>query len=58
MGFEGADAVVLTTEWHEYLELPWEELKSRMRTPVLIDGRSFLDRDKLTAAGYRLIAVP
>jgi UDPglucose 6-dehydrogenase len=57
-GFDGADAVVLTTEWHQYLELPWEGLREKMRTPVLIDGRSFLDREKMHDAGYRLIAVP
>lgn len=32
-----ADAVVLVTEWTEYLRLPWSSLKKRMRQPIVID---------------------
>ncbi len=56
--FDSADAVVLVTEWHEYLELDWEALLKRMRTPVVVDGRSFLDHPDLTNAGYRILSVP
>ncbi len=49
---DGADAVVLVTEWPEFAELDWAEVKQRMRTPVVIDGRNFLDRDALRAAGF------
>lgn len=56
--FEGADAVVLVTEWQQYLDLDWEALKAAMRTPVLVDGRSFLERERMVDAGYRLLAVP
>jgi UDPglucose 6-dehydrogenase len=50
---DGADAVVLVTEWPEFAELDWAgEVKSRLRTPLVIDGRNFLDREALVAAGY------
>ena len=49
---DGADAVVLVTEWPEFAELDWGEVKRRMRTPIVIDGRNFLDRDGLRAAGF------
>jgi UDPglucose 6-dehydrogenase len=49
---DGADAVVLVTEWPEFAELDWNEVKRRMRTPVVIDGRNFLDREALRAAGF------
>jgi UDPglucose 6-dehydrogenase len=49
---DGADAVVLVTEWPEFAELDWEEVRARMRTPVVIDGRNFLDREALRAAGF------
>jgi UDPglucose 6-dehydrogenase len=49
---DGADAVVLVTEWPEFAELDWGEVKGRMRTPIVIDGRNFLDRDGLRAAGF------
>jgi UDPglucose 6-dehydrogenase len=50
---DGADAVVLVTEWPEFRELDWAgEVKSRMRVPLVVDGRNFLDRDELVAAGF------
>jgi UDPglucose 6-dehydrogenase len=54
---EGADAVVLVTEWPEYKRLPWDAMIKRMRTPLLIDGRNSLDRQVLAAAGYRYIGM-
>ena len=50
---DGADAVVLVTEWPEFKELDWAgEVKRRLRTPLVIDGRNFLDREALVAAGF------
>jgi UDPglucose 6-dehydrogenase len=50
---DGADAVVLVTEWPEFGELDWTgEVKARMRVPLVVDGRNFLDRDKLREAGF------
>jgi UDPglucose 6-dehydrogenase len=50
---DGADAVVLVTEWPEFRELNWAgEVKHRMRTPLVVDGRNFLDRDALRKAGF------
>jgi UDPglucose 6-dehydrogenase len=49
----GADGAVLVTEWPEFAELDWEnDVKKLMKKPLLVDGRNFLDRDKLTAAGF------
>jgi UDPglucose 6-dehydrogenase len=50
---DGADAVVLVTEWPEFGELDWTgEVKRRMRVPLVVDGRNFLDRDALVEAGF------
>jgi UDPglucose 6-dehydrogenase len=50
---DGADAVVLVTEWPEFGELDWiGEVKSRMRVPLVVDGRNFLDRERLVEAGF------
>ncbi|MBA3264094.1 MAG: UDP-glucose/GDP-mannose dehydrogenase family protein [Thermoleophilaceae bacterium] len=50
---EGADAVVLVTEWPEFGELDWTgDVKSRMRVPLVVDGRNFLDREALVEAGF------
>jgi hypothetical protein len=50
---DGADAVVLVTEWPEFGELDWEnDVKHRMRSPLVVDGRNFLDRVELERAGF------
>jgi UDPglucose 6-dehydrogenase len=50
---DGADGAVLVTEWPEFLELDWTgEVKTRMRTPLVVDGRNFLDGKLLRDAGF------
>jgi len=56
--FEGADAIVLVTEWKQYLALDWAGLRSRMRAPVLVDGRNVFNRAEMEAAGYRYLRIP
>jgi UDPglucose 6-dehydrogenase len=50
---EGADAVVLVTEWPEFAELDWAAAAERMARPVIVDGRNYLDPEKLVAAGFQ-----
>jgi UDPglucose 6-dehydrogenase len=49
---EGADAAILVTEWPEFAELDWREVKARMAGNLLVDGRNFADRDDVIAAGF------
>ncbi len=55
--FEGCDAVVLVTEWEEFLHLPYAELGERMRAKLLFDGRNVLDQKMLTDAGFTVCGV-
>ncbi|HEX4626694.1 MAG TPA: UDP-glucose/GDP-mannose dehydrogenase family protein [Solirubrobacteraceae bacterium] len=48
---EGADAVVLVTEWPEFAELDWADVASRMRGDLVIDGRNALRGEGVRAAG-------
>ena len=48
---DGADAVVLVTEWPEFGELDMAEVAAAMRGDVLIDGRNFLDAERVREAG-------
>ena len=48
---DGADAVVLVTEWSEFKELDWAEVAQRMGGTPVIDGRNALDADAVRAAG-------
>jgi UDPglucose 6-dehydrogenase len=54
---EGADALVLVTEWSEYRDLDWAPLARSMRCPFIIDGRLVLDHGRLTQAGFRLASL-
>jgi UDPglucose 6-dehydrogenase len=47
----GADAVVIVTEWPEFAELDWTAVAARMSGTLVIDGRNFVDRDAVSAAG-------
>jgi UDPglucose 6-dehydrogenase len=49
---EGADGAVLVTEWPEFRELDWRRIAGLMRNPLVVDGRNFLDREALIAAGF------
>jgi UDPglucose 6-dehydrogenase len=55
--FEGADAAILVTEWPEFAKLDWAEVLRRMNTPLLVDGRNFLDGDAISAAGITYEAI-
>jgi UDPglucose 6-dehydrogenase len=48
---EGADALVLVTEWPEFLELDLAAVAATMRGNTVIDGRNFLDAVKVREAG-------
>lgn len=47
-----SDAVVLVTEWSEFRKIDWDAAADRMRRPLLIDGRNFLDAGALRSAGF------
>ncbi|HXS45984.1 MAG TPA: UDP-glucose/GDP-mannose dehydrogenase family protein [Solirubrobacterales bacterium] len=49
---EGADAAVLVTEWPQFAELDWAEAAGRMARPLLVDGRNFLDPERLRSVGF------
>jgi UDPglucose 6-dehydrogenase len=46
-----ADAVVLVTEWPEFLSLDWTAVAARMSGQLVIDGRNALDPAVIRAAG-------
>jgi UDPglucose 6-dehydrogenase len=54
---EGADALLLVTEWNEFRQPDLDRLKRLMRTPVLLDGRNVWDAAKARAAGFTYYGV-
>jgi UDPglucose 6-dehydrogenase len=49
---EGTDACILVTEWPEFTELNWEEVRERMAGQLVIDGRNCVDADVVQGAGF------
>jgi UDPglucose 6-dehydrogenase len=48
---EGADAVVLVTEWPEFAALDLSDLRANMRGELLVDGRNLYDPARVREAG-------
>lgn len=49
---EGADVVVLVTEWNEFRSLDLDRLKRTMNQPVLVDLRNVYDPQRMAAMGF------
>jgi len=49
---EGADALVIVTEWNEFKHLSLPRLKAAMRRPILVDGRNLYDPEQVKALGF------
>ncbi|TFZ04346.1 UDP-glucose dehydrogenase family protein [Ramlibacter rhizophilus] len=54
---EGADAVVIVTEWRHYRTLSASLLKRSMRTPLVFDGRNLLDPHQLASQGVACVGI-
>jgi UDPglucose 6-dehydrogenase len=48
----GADALVVITEWNEFRHLDLARLKSTMRRPVVVDGRNIYDPAVMRGLGF------
>ena len=48
----GADAMILVTEWKEFRSPDFFEMKKRMNSPVIFDGRNQYNKDKLKEYGF------
>jgi UDPglucose 6-dehydrogenase len=49
---EGADALLLATEWNEFKQLDFKRIRQSMRSPVLMDGRNQWDGNYLRSLGF------
>jgi UDPglucose 6-dehydrogenase len=47
----GAEALVIVTEWKAFRSPDFEEIKARLKHPVIIDGRNLFDPRLMTEAG-------
>ncbi|MHB8173003.1 MAG: UDP-glucose dehydrogenase family protein [Nitrospirota bacterium] len=54
---EGADALVIMTEWNQFRILDLQKLKHSLKTPVIIDLRNVYEPEKMRAEGFRYVCV-
>ncbi|WP_370203434.1 UDP-glucose dehydrogenase family protein [Alloalcanivorax venustensis] len=54
---DGADALVICTEWKEFRVVDFSAIKSALRTPVVVDGRNIYEPDVVREAGLLYFAV-
>ena len=54
---EGADALVILTEWNEFRALDLDRVRGLLRTPLIVDLRNIYDPVQVTDAGIRYVSV-
>jgi UDPglucose 6-dehydrogenase len=54
---EGADALVIITEWDQFRALDLDEVKRLMRSPVVVDLRNIYRPDEMASRGFRYVSV-
>jgi UDPglucose 6-dehydrogenase len=54
---DGADALLLVTEWQAFRNPNFERMKSAMRQPVVFDGRNIFDPAHLRESGFKYYGI-
>ena len=49
---DGAEALVIATEWPEFANIDFGEVKKRMTTPIVFDGRNLLNPETMGELGF------
>ena len=54
---EGADGVVILTEWNEFRALDFARMKSLLKRPLMVDLRNIYRPAQMEAAGFTYVSV-
>ncbi len=54
---DGSDLLIILTEWNEFREIDFAEIKKRMKTPNIIDGRNIYDPESMRDLGFNYIGI-
>jgi len=54
---QGADALVIVTEWNEFRRPDFDALKAALKAPLIFDGRNIFPRQTLEDAGFTYFAI-
>lgn len=53
----GADLILILTEWNEFYDMDLMQLRTQMKTPVIVDARRVVDPIAATSAGFRYCGI-
>jgi len=54
---DGADALILITEWNEFRRPDFDELRERLGSPIVFDGRNIYSRGTLEEKGFTYYSI-
>ena len=54
---DGADALVIATEWNEFRALKWERIRGLLKQPVIVDLRNVYDPQRMKSEGFTYVSV-
>ncbi|MDQ7784991.1 MAG: UDP-glucose/GDP-mannose dehydrogenase family protein [Desulfomonilaceae bacterium] len=54
---EGADALVIVTEWNEFRHPDFEKIRELLKEPVIFDGRNLYRHDKMVERGFKYYSI-
>ncbi len=54
---QGADALLILTEWNEFRHPNFQRIKAELKEPVIFDGRNLYDPDLMKALEIRYYSV-
>ena len=49
---KSAQGLIVGTDWKGFKKIPWDDVKSQMKTPLIIDGRGLFNVKKLKEKGF------
>ncbi|MDT7941722.1 MAG: UDP-glucose/GDP-mannose dehydrogenase family protein [Bacteroidota bacterium] len=54
---EGAEGLLIFTEWGEFRQPDWQKMKNLLRHPVIFDGRNLYDPQILAQEGFDYLSI-
>lgn len=54
---ENADALILITEWNEFKRPSFDKIKSKLKEPIIFDGRNQYDKKRMNERGIKYISL-
>jgi UDPglucose 6-dehydrogenase len=54
---DGADALLIVTEWNEFRTPDFDQIKARLKAPVVFDGRNIFDLPYMEHHGFQYFSI-